>query len=425
MRKNYLRLKCRNCGAIHYYATSEQDLNKRMKNGKNRFKFYDITNDVVVFGVDKINKCLNCSKEDFKVEYLGSEDVTVGNNWTDIPSYAFTTGYPTENSEPLLERVIKIGSNEGDIVADFFAGSGTTPAVAQQLGRRWIACDINLGSVQTTTKRISHIIDEQKRQPKLLNDFKGLYGFKVCNVNDYSVFKNELEAKEIVMEMYGVEPIKRTYFDGVLDKNFVKVMPLNRVLNKMDIRTLLKNTNDKLDAFTVKTKSKSSEPVYEEGVLVICSGMELDVSDFLRKENKTGVKVEVRDILTDKKNLVFKERPEAKIKVSVKDKKLSVELKDFYSPILMRKLEIENEKVFRPEDKVKVSDFKQIIDSVAIDYDYDEKLFNAEEIDIPSDETVIKSKYSWDYPKAGQYTVAVKVVDVLGEEYFETFSVKT
>ena len=110
----------------------------------------------------------------------------------------------------------------------------------------------------------------------------------MLNVNDYDVFKNEIEAKEIVMEMYGVEPVKRTYFDGVLDKNFVKVMPLNRVLNKMDIRTLLKNVGDKLDSFTVKTKSKAGEAVYEEGVLVICSGMELDVLDFIKKENKTG-----------------------------------------------------------------------------------------------------------------------------------------
>ena len=66
-----------------------------------------------------------------------------------------------------------------------------------------------------------------------------------------------------MMEMYGVEPVKRTYFDGVLDRNFVKVMPMNRVLNKMDIRTLIKNVDDKKDSFTVKTKSKAGEPFHE------------------------------------------------------------------------------------------------------------------------------------------------------------------
>ncbi len=421
MKDNYLRLKCKDCGACYYYAASEADLHKRMKNQKNRFKFYDITNDTKMYAVETVEKCLSCGKKNFKVEYLGSEDVTIGNNWMDIPSYSSTTGYPTENSEQLLERVIQIGSNEGDTVADFFMGSGATQAVAQKLGRKWIGCDININSIQTATKRLNQIIEDQQKEKTKV--FKGSLGFKVLNVNDYDVFKNEIEAKEIVMEMYGVEPVKRTYFDGILDKNFVKVMPLNRVLNKMDIRTLIKSVGDKIDSFTVKAKSKAGEAVYEEGVLVICSGMELDVPDFIKKENKTGVKIEVRDILTDKKNLIFKKKPEAKIEVKAKDKKLAIELKDFYSPILMRKLEIENENVLKKDHKAKVEDFKQIIDSVAIDVDYNGKLFNAEVMDLPEKRDVIKAKYSWEYPKKGKYTVAIKVVDVLGEEYFETFDV--
>jgi len=250
-----------------------------------------------------------------------------------------------------------------------------------------------------------------------------LPSFKIYNVNDYDVFKNELEAKEIVMEMYGVEPIKRSYFDGVLDNNFVKVMPMNRVLNKLDIRTALKSVEDKIDTFSVKKKSKSGEAVYEEGVLIIASGVEMDVSDFLKKENKTGVKVEIRDILTDKKNLIFKKKPEAKIEVKAKDKKLSVELKEFYSPILMRKLEVENGKMLKKEHQAKVGDFKQIIDSVAIDVDYNGNLFNAEIMDLPTKKELVKAKYEWEYPKKGKFSVAVKIVDVLGEEYFETFNV--
>jgi site-specific DNA-methyltransferase (adenine-specific)/adenine-specific DNA-methyltransferase len=356
--------------------------------------------------------------------YRDERGVLSGDVW-DIsyvhPSGAERTDYPTQKPEELLERIIRASTNEGDVVADFFMGSGTTQAVAQKMGRKWLGCDINLGSIQTATKRLNQSIEEQQKEK--IKGFKGSLGFKVLNVNDYDVFKNEIEAKEIVMEMYGVEPVKRTYFDGVLDKNFVKVMPLNRVLNKMDIRTLLKSVGDKLDDFTVKSKSKAGEAVYEQSVLIICSGMELDVMDFIKKENKTGVKIEVRDILTDKKNLIFKKKPEAKIDVKAKDKKLSIELKDFYSPILMRKLELENEKVLKKDRKAKVDDFKQIIDSVAIDVDYNGKLFNAEVMDLPEKKETIKAKYSWDYEKKGKYTVAIKVVDVLGEEYFETFEV--
>ncbi len=343
--------------------------------------------------------------------------------------------YPTQKNENLLTRIIKASSNEGDLVADFFVGAGTTPAVAQKLGRHWIACDINLSAVQISTKRLNQIIEAQVSGKKDTSAWflsekemkeaksKMSFGFKIYNVNDYDIFKNELEAKEIVMEMYGVEPIKRSYFDGVLDNNFVKVMPINRVLNKMDIRQVLKSIEDKIDTFSVKKKSKTGEPVYEEGVLIIASGVELDVADFLKKENKSGVKVEIRDILTDKKNLIFKKKPEAKIEVRAKDKKLSVELKEFYSPILMRKLEVENGKVLKKEHQAKVMDFKQIIDSVAVDVDYNGNLFNAEIMDLPTKKELIKAKYSWEYPKKGEYKVAVKIVDVLGEEYFETFKV--
>jgi len=351
----------------------------------------------------------------------------VGNNWTDIPSYASTTGYPTENSEALLERVIKIGSNEGDLVADFFLGSGTTCAVAQKLGRRWIGCDINLGSIQTSTKRVNDILEAQTKtsKGKLITDFKGIPAFKVLNVNDYDVFKNELEAKEIVMEMYGVEPMKRSYFDGVLGNNFVKVMPMNRILNKLDVRSVLKNVRDGIDTFTVRKQSKAREGVFEEGVYVICSGTEYDVQNFLKKENDTGVNVQIHDILIDTKDLIFKQHPESKLSVSDKDKKLSIEIKEFYSPLLMRKLEIENERALKKEDRVKIRDFRQVVDSVAIDVDYDGKLFNAEIIDVPEKNDVVKAKYSWTYPKKDKYSVAVKIVDVLGEEYFDTFEVNT
>jgi nucleoside-triphosphatase THEP1 len=89
----------------------------------------------------------------------------------------------------------------------------------------------------------------------------------------------------------------------------------------------------------------------------------------------------------------------------------------------MRKLELENSKVLKYEHRAKVADFKQIIDSVAIDVDYNGNLFNAEIMDLPTKKELIKAKYGWEYPKKGKFTVAVKIVDVLGEECFETFEI--
>lgn len=78
--------------------------------------------------------------------------------WVDVqainPSAKERMGYPTQKPESLLERIIKTSSNEGNVIADFFCGGGTTPAVAQKLGRRWIASDISRIAVEITKGRI-------------------------------------------------------------------------------------------------------------------------------------------------------------------------------------------------------------------------------------------------------------------------------
>lgn len=71
------------------------------------------------------------------------------------------TGYPTQKPEALLERIVLASSNPGDLVADFFCGSGTTPAVADRLDRRWVACDSSPLAVNTTRRRL--LLAEQRQ----------------------------------------------------------------------------------------------------------------------------------------------------------------------------------------------------------------------------------------------------------------------
>lgn len=75
-------------------------------------------------------------------QYLTGEEELLDSNWTDIPGYSQTQGFPTENSEILLKRVIESTSDEGDLVMDFFLGSGTTCAVAHKLKRKWIGVEM-------------------------------------------------------------------------------------------------------------------------------------------------------------------------------------------------------------------------------------------------------------------------------------------
>lgn len=90
-------------------------------------------------------------------EFLQTEDTPVDSNWTDLKGYVLSARYPTENPEELLERVVRSSSQEGDVVLDAFAGSGTTCAVAEKLGRRWVGIDSGKLAIYTMQKRLLNL----------------------------------------------------------------------------------------------------------------------------------------------------------------------------------------------------------------------------------------------------------------------------
>ena len=87
--------------------------------------------------------------------------------------------YPTQKPEELIEKIIKASSNEGDLIADFFCGSGTTLAVAEKLGRKWIGSDLGKFSIHTTRKRMIGVQRELKKAGK---DFRA---FEILNIGKY------------------------------------------------------------------------------------------------------------------------------------------------------------------------------------------------------------------------------------------------
>jgi DNA modification methylase len=103
--------------------------------------------------------------------------------WNDISplksGFDESIHYPTQKPEALLERIIKASSNEGDIVADFFCGSGTTLAVAEKLGRKWIGSDLGKFAVHTTRKRMIGVQRELKKTEK------NWRAFEILNLGKY------------------------------------------------------------------------------------------------------------------------------------------------------------------------------------------------------------------------------------------------
>jgi len=108
-------------------------------------------------------------------QYLESELTPVDSNWTDISGYSFGWGFPTENSEILLKRVIGSTSNEGDLVMDFFLGSGTTTAVAHKLKRKWIGIEMGEHFYSVVLPRMKKVLFFDKSGISKEKDVKEKY----------------------------------------------------------------------------------------------------------------------------------------------------------------------------------------------------------------------------------------------------------
>jgi len=123
------------------------------------------------------------SGREYKKYYLDEAKFAIGSIWTDIVNLSKgqheQLGYPTQKPEALLARIIEAATLPGDLIADFFVGSGTTPAVAEKLGRKWISSDLGKFAIHTTRKRLIAVQRELKKNGK---DFRA---FEILNLGKY------------------------------------------------------------------------------------------------------------------------------------------------------------------------------------------------------------------------------------------------
>lgn len=304
--------------------------------------------------------------------------------------------YPTQKPEGLLERIINASSNPGDIVFDCFMGSGTTQAVAMKLGRRFIGADINLGAIQTTTKRLINIAKEYE-VTSLTDDQPKYTGFEIYNVNNYDFFRNPVEARELLISALEIQPFSQSnIWDGELDGRMVKIMPVNRIATKADLQSLIDNLPFK--SYEKRKEEAPNEPV--ERITIVCMGHEPDLRGALEQElSEYKVDVQIVDILRDKSELQLKRDSEAEI-VREGDKLI---IRAFYPMNLLQKLSIQKEYV---------EDWRQMVDSIMIDWNYDGVVMQPSVIDIPAKNEMVVGVY--DIPEDSG-TIKVKITDVLSE----------
>lgn len=181
----------------------------------------------------------------------------VGDIWDDIFDVNAVAserlGYPTQKPESLLERIIKASSNAGDLVADFFCGSGTTAAVAEKLGRKWIATDLGKFGIHTTRKRLIQV------QRDLKASGTSFRAFEVLNLGRYerqaylnisarltgkkkaeALAKKEQDFRELILRAYKAQPLdNEAFFHGKNAGRLVVVGPINLPVGRLFVEEVI------------------------------------------------------------------------------------------------------------------------------------------------------------------------------------------
>ncbi|CAJ0820410.1 site-specific DNA-methyltransferase [Ralstonia holmesii] len=426
-------------GNINRFASDHDVILVYSKSGKFQFNKLREKRDEPVQQIKRVwdkatQSLVNAKDENGNVVYITSTHKTIDDVWR-LPMLqpadrVEVVGYPTQKPEALLERIILAYSNPGDIVFDCFMGSGTTQAVSSKYGRRYVGNDINLASIQTTAKRLLAVHDEivgPNYKPSIKNGLRGgedllsgedddgeiavadwtavfnvpkVYpGFEVHTVNHYDVFRNPVQAKDLLIEALEVQKLEfSTVFDGEKDGRMVKIMPVNRIATRADLNELIAGFDYK--AWERKQKESPNRPV--EKITLVCMGHEPDLAAQLELAAKPfKINVEVVDILRDKADLEFKRDSQARL--AIKKGKLVIE--KFYPMNLLQKLSLQKESV---------DDWKELVESVLIDWNYDGAVLQPAVVDISGKEDLVKGVYT--VPEdAG--TIRVKITDLLSESW--------
>lgn len=381
--------------------------------------------------------------------------------------------FPTQKPAKLIRRIINASSKEGDLVADFFCGSGTVAAVAEKLGRKWISSDLGRFAIHTTRKRMIEV------QRKLKDEGQNFRAFEVLNLGKYErqFFINDmrengqLKEKEeayidLILEAYHAQRIENhKHIHGRKSNRMVHVGPLDVPITKTRIDDIFKECKGNL---------------YTQ-VDVLGFEFEMGLVPYIKEELKErGVDIRLKYI----PNEVFDKRAvesghvkfydvsylNAEVKKAMQDKRnVIVELKDFVSSYTQDDIEEIEGKLKKGSSKTVIEDGQIVkltknkdgnvnreiltkkwtdwVDYWAVDFNYEDKKeiirINNENEEIEeywtgnyifenewqsfrtkknSELELVSASHTYDKP--GKYKIMVKVVDIFGIDTSQIFEVR-
>jgi len=360
------------------------------------------------------NKDNRIRRKRFLNEWPGTP---VQNLWDDIPPLQSQAterlDYSTQKPEALLERIINASSNEGDLVADIFCGSGTTGAVAERLGRRWIMCDLGRFAIHTSRKRL---IDLQR---KLQAEGQPYRAFDVYNLGRYErqwwqkarLQGFDRDHRRVVLGFYRADPLPNpsAWLHGRKGGAFVYVDSIDSLLTRDEVRAVAKAAHE------------------AGGREVHCLAWEFEMDlRMVCQEIEASEEVRIR-LITIPREIMEKNRTtpppffevavleaETVIKKVSGKKKVDIKLNKFIPSLA----EVPSKELAALKDRA-VKDGFDFIDFWAVDFNWqDAKPFEHQGQDYRtrkdrSLKTTSDAFYDG-YPGKGVYKACIKVVDIFG-----------
>ena len=352
-----------------------------------------------------------------------------GNVWEDLnlanPMAEERTGYATQKPEVLIERILKASSHSEGLVADFFCGSGTTLAIAEKLGRRWIGCDLGRWAIHVTRKRLLGIENCQPFEVLNLGKYERQYwqGVTFGEARNKSLTERALyEYLAFILKLYGAQPVPGLmHLHGKQGKALVHIGAVDAPV-----------TIGEIDAAVDECARLKPGELH-----VLAWEWEMGLYDLMvEAAKKKGVKLLLlqipREVMeqqaVDKGDVRFFEL--AYLEAEVKrpspppsprgkgsDLTVRVALKDFVIP---------NTELIPEEVRSKVTKWSDYIDYWAVDWDFQNDTFmqgwvayrTRKERKLP----LVTDLYV--YQRPGKYRILVKVIDIFGNDTTQAFDVE-
>lgn len=334
------------------------------------------------------------------------------------------TGYPTQKPESLLERIIKASSNEGDLVADFFCGSGTTMVTAEKLGRRWIGCDLGRYGIHVSRKRMLDIENCKPFEVLNLGKYERQYWQGITFGEEKTKSQSEQSLYEylaFILKLYGAQPLPGTlHLHGKKGNAMVHI-------GAVDAPVTFDEVEEALNECAQLKQSELHILGWEWEMGLAGPNNEVRKGGLMHETAKTkGIKLLLlqipREVMeqqaVDKGDIRFFEL--AYLKASVKKtSKLSVQvaLEDFVIP---------NYELIPEDVREKVSKWSDYIDYWAVDWNFQNDTFMQGWVTYRTrkDRSLKLESDIHDYSEPGKYTILLKVIDIFGNDTSQAIEVE-